>query len=371
MKLKQVITYTNDKRLKIRLRGKLLKGGQYSLYLDTYEGFKTAENGKLKTQRKIEYLKIFVPAVPKTTEERTEAKNNLTLALEIRAKRENQINSGQIISSKDKMNFNFITFCEMYKPELEATAKRLKYAMQNVILYSGTQNVPFYDIDEIYAGRYYKHLLDKYEIISANQIFKKFRQSLRLALKLEYISKNPTDGIKLKKPSEDVTKEILLQDEIMKLVSTPCVNTEVKRAFLFAILTGLRFGDVKALKYCNIENNVLSVLQQKTGATISIPLTDSAKNLLGAGEKNDYVFKLPYSKKTNSILQSWVKSAEIAKHITFHCARHTYATLLLTADVNQLVVARLLGHSDLRQTSRYTHIVETVKMQAVDKLPKF
>jgi site-specific recombinase XerD len=72
----------------------------------------------------------------------------------------------------------------------------------------------------------------------------------------------------------------------------------------------------------------------------------------------------------NSQLKEWVKSAGIKKHITFHCARHTFATMLLTLDTDIYVVSKLLGHTDVSTTQIYAKIVDKKKQQAVDNIPQ-
>ena len=66
----------------------------------------------------------------------------------------------------------------------------------------------------------------------------------------------------------------------------------------------------------------------------------------------------------------WVIKAGITKHITFHCGRHTYATLLLTYGVDIFTVSKLLGHKNIKNTQIYAKIIDKKKREAVNKLPQ-
>jgi site-specific recombinase XerD len=66
----------------------------------------------------------------------------------------------------------------------------------------------------------------------------------------------------------------------------------------------------------------------------------------------------------------WVLKAGITKHITFHCGRHTYATLLLTYGVDIFTVSKLLGHKSIKNTQIYAKIIDKTKREAVNKLPQ-
>jgi site-specific recombinase XerD len=78
---------------------------------------------------------------------------------------------------------------------------------------------------------------------------------------------------------------------------------------------------------------------------------------------------LPYISKIGRALNSWIKKANINKHITFHSGRHTYAVNSLTSGVDIFTVSKLLGHRDLKTTLVYAKIVDSKLNEAVNKLP--
>ena len=82
-------------------------------------------------------------------------------------------------------------------------------------------------------------------------------------------------------------------------------------------------------------------------------------------------YDLPkYLSVINSGLKRWAKAAEIDKNISFHTARHTFATMLLTLDVDLYTVSKLLGHKDIKTTQIYAKIIDKKKQDAVNKIPQ-
>ena len=69
-------------------------------------------------------------------------------------------------------------------------------------------------------------------------------------------------------------------------------------------------------------------------------------------------------------LRHWTERAGIDKHITWHCARHSFATNILSNGANIKTVASLLGHSDLRHTEKYIRAVDSLKEAAINSLPE-
>lgn len=159
---------------------------------------------------------------------------------------------------------------------------------------------------------------------------------------------------------------------------TECLNSEVKRAFLFACYTGLRFSDLKKLTWGKIQpengRHKLQYRQKKTGGFEYFPLSETANKLLKDDSNiinfpNKQVFKLPVLRYYNYVLKQWAKKAGIGKHLSSHVARHTFATLALTNGVDLYTVSKLLGHRDIAATQIYAKIIDKKKEEAVDMLP--
>jgi integrase len=169
-----------------------------------------------------------------------------------------------------------------------------------------------------------------------------------------------------------LTKQTLFGSEINKLYETPCGNANVKRAFLFATQTGLRFCDIIRLQWKHITLNpgYIDFRQKKTDQKGFVHLSASAIRLLGEpATPMDHVFQMPSSTATNKDLKHWVKNAGIKKHITFHCARHSFGTNVQQATGDLMVTSKLMGHASTRHTEKYTHVSDERRISAINKLP--
>jgi integrase len=107
-----------------------------------------------------------------------------------------------------------------------------------------------------------------------------------------------------------------------------------------------------------------------TWSTQTLPFNDDALKLLGerTGLKERVFEGLKYSAWHNLKLQQWAMKAGISKTITFHCARHTYATLQLTLGTDIYTVSKLLGHKDLKTTQIYAKVIDERKTLAATKI---
>ena len=103
-------------------------------------------------------------------------------------------------------------------------------------------------------------------------------------------------------------------------------------------------------------------------------MNEGLLNLIGekpsGGNKESKIFNLPTYQSCNKSLNRWVKHAGIDKHITWHCARHSFAVNILNNGANIKTVASLLGHSGLKHTEKYTRAIDSLKQEAINSLPK-
>ncbi len=152
----------------------------------------------------------------------------------------------------------------------------------------------------------------------------------------------------------------------------------MKRAFLFSCYCGLRLCDIRRLQHKDIDfpSCRLTIVQQKVQthskcAILHLNLNHTAIKLLQRhkGKDNDPVFHLPSYTYTRSVLGQWVQRARIGKHISFHCARHSFITHIMANGANIKTAASLAGHSTTRHTEKYVHIIDELKQKAVDSLP--
>jgi integrase len=130
------------------------------------------------------------------------------------------------------------------------------------------------------------------------------------------------------------------------------------------------------LKWGNIQtdnegNRIIRFIQKKTGKYENLQISDEALKFLperGTAKDDDIIFPLPPNGFTNNVLKVWVLSAGIKKRVTFHVARHTNATLLLSLGVPIETVSKLLGHSNIQTTQIYAKVIDKNKRAAVSKL---
>ncbi|WP_311709653.1 site-specific integrase [Riemerella anatipestifer] len=201
------------------------------------------------------------------------------------------------------------------------------------------------------------------------------RAALKEAHRNKLIADNPTTRVRSIK-EEETNRQYLILEEIQKLVNTECDNSLLKRAFLFSCMTGLRFSDIENLKWKNVnydENTgwTLNFVIKKTKAIEYLPINEQAIKLIGEkGKDEEKVFEgLIYSAYNNKKLRKWIAKAGIDKHITFHSARHSFATLQLTMDTDIYTVSKLLGHKNVKTTEIYAKVIDKKKINAVLKIP--
>jgi integrase len=128
------------------------------------------------------------------------------------------------------------------------------------------------------------------------------------------------------------------------------LGEEVKRAFLFGCMTGLRISDIQSLVWGEIGREPYQLLKQqgKTKRVVSVPLNESAWKIINdevVHRRDELVFpRLAASKaNTNQYLKTWAKSAKVDKPFSWHTARRTFATLSLEDGADFATVSRLLG----------------------------
>jgi len=369
------------KKNNIVLREKELASGNISLYLDIYRD----------GQRSYEFLKLYINPKARNPIDKEQNRTNYELANRIRTDRENELNNlafDYIPPTKKK-----VLFFEFAQNYLDNYTKKDKAMINGAIEdfrrfitedYPGIKPETFKisQIDRLMIVHFIDFLQDNHTGEGANSYYGRFKKILNHAVAKNIISKSPAQKkepgdseLTCKKPS-GLRKQILTNDEIQLIAKTETKHPETKRAFLFCLCTGLRFVDVKALKYSDIDFSSarLTIDQQKTGRSVTVDLNITALKLIGEpGIPESVVFNLPGRKWATKTIDNLVKKAEIKKHITWHCARHSLAVNLLTSDEKPDVktVSSILGHTSTRATEVYMHVVDELKKKAVNALPEY
>jgi site-specific recombinase XerD len=215
----------------------------------------------------------------------------------------------------------------------------------------------------------------------AKSIYQRFKKVINYAVEHDIIAKNPCYKVTIKTDEQILKKDVLSLEEIQQLINTHYDNesNNVRRAFILCLYCGLRFCDVKDLTYENVDysNMLLKFEQNKTKghsgtSGVIIPINEFILSLIGeqpTADSNDLLFNLPSYESCSKSVKRWVKRAGINKHISWHCARHSFAVNVLNNGANIKTVASLLGHSGLKHTEKYTRAVDQLKKDAINSLP--
>lgn len=373
-------------RSSITLRQRTLPSGRTTLYLDIIC------NGR----RKVESLKLFL--IPETSRaDKQKNKETLKLAEAIRAKRVVEVQNKEFGFKSD-----FAEDTNFYDYYVAITEKRLgtesrgnwgnwRSCLKHMEKYdTNIKKRTFADITQDwvqgfrdylekeacawgcdYRERIKDHPLSKNSKLS---YFNKLRACLNQAMEERIIQTNPIVGVERFKEAEG-TRMYLTIEEVKTLAQTECEYPNIKRAFLFSCLTGLRRSDVLRLKWGDIHKQDgytrIIFTQKKTGGLEYLDISAQASELLGErGKPNENVFTDIHSPScTNEAIKRWVLRAGINKEITFHCARHTFAVMMLDLGTDIYTVSKLLGHRELSTTQRYAKVLDKNKQKAVSKIP--
>jgi integrase len=274
--------------------------------------------------------------------------------------------------SRSKGKIPFIEYFETLVPEGKTPWRSTLRLLQGFPL----RTTPLNEINYDWLSQLQKYLLASPTRAdatltqnSASTYYAKVKTALRMAYQQELIPSNPASKIKAiqQTPSQRV---YLTREEVQLLADTPCDDPEVKRAFLFSCFTGLRLSDVRALTWNRIRNGRIELRLIKTGQPQYMEVSDVVKKLLGPIQKTEEpVFSLPHDSRIWIVLQFWGRLAGIAKHLSFHVSRHSFATMMLDHTNNLFMVSNLLGHTSITHTQVYAKIMDSRRKEAILSLP--
>ncbi len=369
----------------IRLRRRKMPSGLTSLYLDIYL------NGK----RTYEYLKLYL--VPeKTRADKEKNRTTLQLAEDIRAKRMVELRNGEYgfksMYKEDTLFYPYYrAMCEArLGEESRGNWGNWYSALHHLKIYDGNEKLTFRDITTEWVQGFKEYLerdarawahdfrkrLDYHPLARNSKLsyFNKLRACLNQAFEERIIPFNPIRGVENFK-AEEGTRMYLTIEELQALVNTDMAYPELRRAFLFSCLTGLRRSDIAKLTWGEVHQQGsfvrLIFKQKKTGGQEYLDINEQAAELLGErGKPQDLVFPYMISPDwQNSIIQQWVYKAGINKKITFHCGRHTFAVMMLDLGADLYTVSKLLGHKLIGTTQIYAKVLDKNKQAAVSRIP--
>jgi integrase len=368
----------------VKLRKRERKDGVLALYLDIY----------YKGVRKNEYLNLYL--VPeRTSADRQKNATTIQIAERIRAQRviaiqNHQLTDWNIIKRSSMM---LETWLEEYDHEDVALSKSAfvnrKKAhdwMKEYMEKTSTFTISLEDVNKEYCRGFINYLRsvknhgkfhtegEGLKQTTIHGYVATISAALNKAVREGILDRNPFRLLENadKVARKDSQREFLTLDEMKILIETPIDYYCMKQAFMFSCFTGLRISDILKLTWNDIRlspdgiTQYISTVMEKTKHVVTIPLSKEALRWMPERGEAELVFDLPKSRNTrHKSINNWVKDAKIGKKITFHCARHTFATLMLTLGGDLYTTSKLLGHRNVATTEIYAKIVDQKKVDTV------
>ncbi|MDD6356691.1 MAG: tyrosine-type recombinase/integrase [Bacteroidales bacterium] len=358
----------------------------WSLYLDFYR------NGK----REYDFLKLYL--TPENTPiDKESNRKTLETANAIRMQRELEVLNGE--SGLKKSQYEQMLVVDLVRLFQKDYEKRGKYTrsvklrqtrLERFLQETHNGKATLKDINKRFCISYIDYLrtakttYDNGSMLSASSqktYLAFFSAMLSFAYRKEYIKTNPFLTLDVtEKPRARTTERVILtEEELKKMIDTPAKRDDIKTAFLFSCFCGLRISDILRLKWENVEHTQgrtrLRIVQKKTSEPLTLDLNTMAERYLpsrGTKNSHDLVFlSLPRTEADTTIntnLKRWAKTAGIVKNISFHTARHTFATLLITKGADLYTTSKLMGHSRIETTQIYAKIIDKKKTEAMHLL---
>lgn len=292
-----------------------------------------------------------------------------------------------------KCSQSFFKYADKYIEELNlhnriGTHRKFKAIIGKMKEFMKGRDLLFEEITVSWLKSYEQHLRtmekpNKTNTINSN--FRTIRVIINLAINEEIIGddKNPFKRFKLH--TEQVKKNYLTDEELMMLELAPLDKNSMKdihrNMFVFsAYAGGLRISDILVLKWENYDGERILMQTKKTSSMVSIKLPDKAQEILKIYQREgvkpeEFIFPIlsndvDYSDPTllfnaissataytNDDLKEIGQSVRLEKRISFHSARHTFATRALMKGVRIEYVSKLLGHANIATTQIYAKIV--------------
>ena len=339
----------------------------------------TLEWGKGPGERKATGL--FTYAKPKDQIQRNHNKETLVL---LEKKQSQLIIEQQSVGSAHipfhKFKTNFLDYYEEYvRNNLRPGNRHMEGSFRLFKEFLRKDFLTPVDLTENLCFRFRKFLLDRYTGDTPANYFARFKRCVKSATKDGYFRFSPAEDIAARSNPSRRLKEVIEVDEYLILLKAPCVNPEVKEAFVLSCYTGLRWIDVKKLSWPQIDGDTLktTIIQSKTGRPLVLTLhpiaraiLENRRNRIPPGRTSGKVFELPCQDGCNKTLQQWVTRAGIKKQITWHCARLSFSVLLQDANVDNATVSLLLGQTSTKYVDQiYRRARPKNAMASLTKLP--
>lgn len=271
---------------------------------------------------------------------------------------------------------DFIAFMEndiKYNCSKYSKGTIANYNVQVSKLKAFRPKVSFQQLNPFFWREYESFLISKNNNINTiHKAFRTLKVFIYRAIEQGIIQANPFIRVKVERREGNM--QYLTREELGRLEKAyeGFLTKDLKktlRYFLFACYTGLRYSDIKELTHAHIHIGKDSYIEKemfKTNRKVNIPLIEQAKKLISKSELPEIpVFSVYCNQVTNRHLKSIMTLAGINKPISFHCARHTFATITLGLSKDIAVVSKMLGHTKIETTQIYAKVQDEQKRKAM------
>ena len=237
------------------------------------------------------------------------------------------------------------------------------------------------DVDLKFINRFH-HFLKTQKIGNQNTITKyvvNFKKIMRIAAANNWVNKDPFYHwkAKWKKVERDILTELELRSLIEQEFDIPRLE-QIRDIFVFSCFTGLAYVDVKKLSSNHIVLGLdgkrwIKIKRSKTDSRSVVPLLPTSEAILSKykdhplTKEHDLLLPVISNQKTNAFLKEIATICKIQKNLTFHLARHTFATTVTLANgVPIESVSKMLGHQSLKTTQIYTKVIDKKLMEDME-----
>lgn len=322
---------------------------------------------------------------------------------ELKGIRDNILDDGRTPTSKeikdiflnqDEGSTSLLEYVAQYIDQIEllphisvSTSKKYKTIhrhLKDFLKSRGFMNVSVkgFKPEHVKEFEFYLNTTANLSVNTSTKYLKLLKTVFNRAMEFGKANNNPMEHIKFK--HERTNRTFLTNDELKRIESVELPNQSLDRVrnlFLFSCFTGLRFTDVDNLTPKSIikdqnGNNWIEIQNiQKTGDAHRMPLFDKANEIIqlykDEAEITGKLLPLRSNQKVNAYLKVIADMCGIDKNLTFHVARHTFATTVtLSNHVPVEIVSQMLGHKDIKTTQIYAKITNQYMQEYADKLNK-
>lgn len=300
----------------------------------------------------------------------------------------------QSIMSLDETSKCYIELCDMFITDYEKLSISRGYGQESLFRYQLTRkrlaefiettykvaDIPLADINKRFLDKLYLWLCTDKKLANntATKFIHRCSTIYKVAIDNGWVKGNPFGQLKLH--LDKVDRGYLTQEELTRMMQKEFATNRlelIRDLFIFACYTGFAYIDVTRLTKDMIEEQPDGTLwikthRQKTKVAVNIRLLEIPKMILDkyAGQaKGDKLLPVPSNQKTNGYLKEVAAICGIDKDLSFHMARHTFATTItLSNGVPIESVSKMLGHTNIRTTQVYARITDQKVAKDMDVL---